>query len=293
MKAVRKINGRNGSSRDNLGRPALASKSASKQQEVPRRSITPPITPPTTIELRGLSIHFPFKPYKCQEDYMGKVLDALLRSENALLESPTGTGKTLCLLCSALAWQREQAKLLKSQGNFDTMSRVEQPASSLSTSSSLEQQQMKRRVPTIIYASRTHSQLSQVVKELRNTRYRPKHAVLGSRQQMCVNPKVRKPDGTSTSSAINHDCSVLNKDRRCKFKNKVEGFKAPSNCLRIASKLRPNACKLLSNCSQIVFKLPCFTFPFSLAKTLEKKTNFCKQNLTNVSGPINNANESV
>ena len=54
----------------------------------------PAVTPATTVELRGVQVHFPFKPYACQEDYMGKVLDALHRSENALLESPTGTGKS-------------------------------------------------------------------------------------------------------------------------------------------------------------------------------------------------------
>lgn len=57
----------------------------------------PAVTPATTISLRGVDIHFPFKPYACQEDYMGKVLDALHRSENALLESPTGTGKSKCV----------------------------------------------------------------------------------------------------------------------------------------------------------------------------------------------------
>jgi hypothetical protein len=57
----------------------------------PVRKFSNPVSPPTTIELRGVPIHFPFKPYKCQEDYMSVVLDALLRGENALLESPTGT----------------------------------------------------------------------------------------------------------------------------------------------------------------------------------------------------------
>jgi regulator of telomere elongation helicase 1 len=93
------------------------------------------------------------------------------------------------------------------------------------------------RVPTIVYASRTHSQLSQVVRELRSTRYRPRHAVLGSREQMCVHPKVRRGGtGTATASAttttastINHDCSVLTRDRKCKFKNNLEGFVASSS----------------------------------------------------------------
>ena len=151
---------------------------------------------------------------------MGKVLDALLRSENALLESPTGTGKTLCLLCATLAWQREQARKLHSQEFPDTTNNA-------TSAGGTKQSRAHHRVPTIIYASRTHSQLSQVVRELRNTRYRPKHAVLGSRDQMCINPKVKK--AASTASEVNHDCNKLGQERKCRFRNKLEGFVAPSN----------------------------------------------------------------
>ena len=47
---------------------------------------------------------FPYEPYKPQIEYMKAVIQALNRSQNALLQSPTGTGKTLSLLCACLAW---------------------------------------------------------------------------------------------------------------------------------------------------------------------------------------------
>ena len=58
------------------------------------------------VEISGVKVHFPFKPYACQIEYMNKVMAALNDGKNALLESPTGTGKTLSLLCATLAWVR-------------------------------------------------------------------------------------------------------------------------------------------------------------------------------------------
>ena len=201
-----------------------------------------PISEPTTIELRGINVHFPFKPYPCQKDYMEKVLDALHRSENALLESPTGTGKTLCLLCSTLAWQREQARLLPHKTSKDGFGNDDAAIASVAAaatspdkaSSTTVNAPSTRKLPTIIYASRTHSQLTQVVNELKNTRYRPRHAVLGSREQLCVHPKVNPVNTgsssnnagntTMTASEINHQCSKLIKDRKCKYRNNLDSF---------------------------------------------------------------------
>lgn len=43
-------------------------------------------TPPTTIELNGIEVHFPFTPYDVQKDYMESVLTALKNKQHALLE---------------------------------------------------------------------------------------------------------------------------------------------------------------------------------------------------------------
>ncbi|KAF9149935.1 Fanconi anemia group J protein [Linnemannia schmuckeri] len=63
-----------------------------------------PAANPTEFVTNGIRIKFPFTPYKSQQDMMSKIVEALQTQENALLESPTGSGKSLALLCGALAW---------------------------------------------------------------------------------------------------------------------------------------------------------------------------------------------
>ena len=92
--------------------------------------------------------------------------------------------------------------------------------------------------PTIVYSSRTHSQLAQVMKELRNTSYRcaiallvqlrphsldgdttrlcecrPRCTVLGSRNQMCLHPTV----STLAGPAANQACRSLMQTRSCRW----------------------------------------------------------------------------
>ena len=213
----------------------VGSSSASGKNDIDTKSIIKgrsSTTPPTSITLNNIQVHFPFKPYDVQEKYMQSVLTALQNSEHALLESPTGTGKTLCLLCSALAWQQGERAKFRSSGAIDQSSPTLAAASNISgTTQSDAATEPPKKTPIIIYASRTHSQLSQVVRELRNTRYRPRHAVLGSREHMCVHPKVNplsaKTKNNSNaqsmnSSEINHGCNKLNKERKCMYRNNLE-----------------------------------------------------------------------
>lgn len=75
-------------------------------------------------------------------------------------------------------------------------------------------------LPTIIYSSRTHSQLKQVMKELSSTVYTPRVSVLGSRQQSCLNPQVQQ----LPSTAANQACRSLVAKRACKWHYNVERF---------------------------------------------------------------------
>ncbi|XP_042267345.1 ATP-dependent DNA helicase DDX11 [Thunnus maccoyii] len=47
---------------------------------------------------------FPYQPYKIQEEFMQALYGALDQSKVGIFESPTGTGKSLSLICGALSW---------------------------------------------------------------------------------------------------------------------------------------------------------------------------------------------
>ena len=119
------------------------------------------------VNINGIDIYFPYDIYSNQSKYMEKIIQLLNDRVNSniknigALESPTGTGKTLCLLCSTLAWVNEMRR-------------------------------QKRFGGKIIYTTRTHSQVTQTIHELRKTCYRPRTAVLSSREHCCVNSNLRK-----------------------------------------------------------------------------------------------------
>ncbi|XP_046738702.1 Fanconi anemia group J protein homolog [Diprion similis] len=62
------------------------------------------------LQIAGVNVKFPVKPYPSQIAVMNKLIQGCKKSEHCLLESPTGSGKTLALLCGVLAWQEKEQK---------------------------------------------------------------------------------------------------------------------------------------------------------------------------------------
>lgn len=176
----------------------------------------------TSTTLHGVDVRFPFEPYEVQKAYMEKVIECLQNGVNGILESPTGTGKTLCLLCSSLAWlETAKAKYAAMrQGAAETAPALNMQLAG-ATGSSWTGDRLAP--PKIIYSSRTHSQLSQAISEFKRTKYKyMKMAVIGSRDQMCVHPEVSKETNNNTKVQM---CQIKVKSKHCHYYNQVDAKK--------------------------------------------------------------------
>ncbi|KNE62267.1 DNA repair helicase (rad3) [Allomyces macrogynus ATCC 38327] len=179
-------------------------------------------------DLHGIKVKFPFDAYDCQLAFMDKVIAALQAKEHALLESPTGTGKTMCLLTATIAWR--DAYIARNRASASVEIKYEVPTgflpkqeSGLSSSSSAKPKTEKPLdAPTIYYSSRTHSQLTQVIRELKRSGYIVKTAVIGSREHLCIHPDVIKQP---TSAAQGRACRRKIATRTCGFYSKAEKTK--------------------------------------------------------------------
>ncbi|XP_012940455.1 ATP-dependent DNA helicase DDX11, partial [Aplysia californica] len=251
------------------------------------------------------SFPFPFTPYDIQQDFMRNLYTCLELGKIGIFESPTGTGKSLSLICGALKWlrdyqekqrleieslstarvcgkeneagkdgqgepdwiaefamkkeqeekvakiraeqehiQKREAKLREMQGSIPVGKKrklknlLEDEFDSLMTGASSDlkracreelealdkvegeggqdeelvledyhsdqederkdgekrfEEEEQEHVTKIYYCSRTHSQLSQFVREVVKSPYDDIRVIsLGSRQNMCINPVVRK-----------------------------------------------------------------------------------------------------
>lgn len=206
-----------------------------------------------SFNVQGVKVTFPFEPYSIQRDYIESVITAANNRQNALLESPTGTGKTLSLLCSTLAWQQNS----KTPGKM------------------------------IYYTSRTHIQLSQAAKEMKKTAYaRVPAVVLASRTHMCLNDEV-KNQASGQDRSINRACHNATAKNACSYYtnyeqkleanldiNKVHDIedlfkfgKASQCCPYYASR------KIAESKASIVFMPYNYLLDLSIQKTVKLKVN--------------------
>eukprot|EP00892_Ulva_mutabilis_P011430 jgi/Ulvmu1/865/UM100_0016.1 len=166
---------------------------------------------------------FPYDAYDVQMRYMEAVIKALHGRVNALLESPTGTGKTLCLLCAALAWQIsiKQNARKKDQAAVNQI-RVKAEGGVMAQVTDNNTQGVK--APRILYCSRTHSQIQQVASEMHKTKYgrETKSTLLGSRGQLCLHPHVKDLTGTAQAAA----CDAAVKGNGCDYVRDIQGRKS-------------------------------------------------------------------
>uniref|UniRef100_M4BI72 Helicase ATP-binding domain-containing protein n=1 Tax=Hyaloperonospora arabidopsidis (strain Emoy2) TaxID=559515 RepID=M4BI72_HYAAE len=61
-------------------------------------------TSTTSTDMDGSFFSFPYDPYSIQLDLMRQIWDTLEQRHCGIFESPTGTGKSISLICGALTW---------------------------------------------------------------------------------------------------------------------------------------------------------------------------------------------
>lgn len=140
----------------------------------------------------GVKLGWPFPEMLKPQRLMGlHIIKALQNRKHVVLESPTGTGKSAAILCSVLGWQRHHYAT--------TGEKVK-----------------------IIYTSRTHSQVAQMVSSLQKTPYRPTMTVLASRDRLCIHEKVTDNGNGSNNNGNNSKTfkkTNVNMECRSRVKN--------------------------------------------------------------------------
>ncbi|KYN03917.1 putative ATP-dependent RNA helicase DDX11 [Cyphomyrmex costatus] len=233
---------------------------------------------------------FPFPAYEIQKRFMKNLYDCLEGSKLGLFESPTGTGKSLSLICGALKWLIDHEKWRKEEllsaitkiddklKNCEKLSdnwftvQTEQSdkieeintdvcgienlilEDGLSNSESSEEEDTDEplfKSTKIFFCSRTHSQLTQFVHELKRSPYSQEISVvpLSSRQNYCINKNVKK---LKHISLINETCLQLQRKKTTVKKEKdLKRSKTASSCPFIPGDQKLLMAEVLTNIQDI------------------------------------------
>ncbi|CAG8502015.1 15492_t:CDS:10 [Rhizophagus irregularis] len=74
------------------------------------------LLPPTDIT----AYNFPFQPYNIQVEFMKSLYQVIEEGKVGIFESPTGTGKSLSIICGALKWLKDNEERYSSSNHVNT-----------------------------------------------------------------------------------------------------------------------------------------------------------------------------
>ncbi len=126
----------------------------------------------------------------------------------------------MCLLCACLSWLAAYSKysaVSKTTKDLKELQELHAQVFGINVPFKMNRDCFLKK-PVIYYASRTHSQLSQSLAEVKNTVYKPKISVLGSRDQLCVDETVKMASSGAKSSL----CKASVKKRICEYHENVD-----------------------------------------------------------------------
>ncbi|KAL7551056.1 hypothetical protein ACHAWF_014257 [Thalassiosira exigua] len=191
-----------------------ATKSAATKENLPpilRRKPegdVPSLSLHRSFYVSGVKIGWPYPEIlKPQRQMAIHLIKALQNRRHVVLESPTGTGKSAAILCSVLAWQRHHARAAegaakrrrpREEGEGGTSeSKKEAGEGTAGDDGGTEATAGSADRVKVVYCSRTHSQVAQMVASLKGTPYRPRMAILGSRERLCIHNVTKERSSTS------------------------------------------------------------------------------------------------
>ncbi|XP_066907954.1 ATP-dependent DNA helicase DDX11 isoform X2 [Halyomorpha halys] len=198
------------------------------------------LTPPADF-------NFPFSPYTIQTDFMKNLYTAIEERKLGIFESPTGTEKQKKKVFHSV--KDNSTSNLPTDSNIPKTNEIteftdedallldEFTDSITSEESSEEEDEIDDKFidTKIIFCSRTHSQLSQFISELKKTVFanHTRVAPLASRQSYCINKDVNKYHSVSL---VNEKCLQLQRNNKAKvtlkgeFGEKIKQKKCGSGC---------------------------------------------------------------
>ncbi|XP_029657509.1 ATP-dependent DNA helicase DDX11-like [Octopus sinensis] len=186
------------------------------------------------------SFSFPYDPYGIQINFMDDMQKCFDIGGVGIFESPTGTGKSLSLICGSLTWltkhrknmakqrdalaqeifKREQEKQTDWVSQHHLVSslkrRRDEIEDSLHQISLLKDKELALDKPNILrvfYCSRTHSQLTQFIDQFKMTDFSGEFRLVtvASRQQLCLNEEIRN------LPSLNRRCIEIIKNKTCPY----------------------------------------------------------------------------